>query len=53
MKTVPYQKCPLCNGTGRILAPALSSSCYDVCDVCMGVKIIPEYIITEVVKTEK
>ncbi len=36
-----WQKCPICNGTGKILN-TLSSSCFTICDTCNGKKIISE-----------
>ena len=42
---IPYQKCPLCDGLGKTLADGFTSSCYDTCTVCKGVKIIPMYIV--------
>jgi len=34
-----WQKCPICEGTGRNSAP-LSDSSYHICSVCEGRKII-------------
>ena len=36
-----WQKCPVCNGTGKIYS-SLSTSSSDVCSVCNGAKIISE-----------
>jgi len=38
---IPYQKCPVCEGTGNVLAPGFTSGCTTVCDICHGAKIIP------------
>jgi len=43
---VPYQKCPICNGSGQIWdEPNLnytgSTVGFKTCDVCHGSKIIP------------
>jgi len=35
-----YQTCPICKGSGQISDVGTSSSCYKVCDVCLGEKII-------------
>ena len=37
-----FQKCPVCNGTGK-LTDTLSSSTYRVCDTCNGKKMINEW----------
>jgi len=36
-----WQKCPICNGTGRT-HNTLSSSSFDICSTCNGTKIISE-----------
>ena len=36
-----WQKCPICEGTGRIVN-TLSSSTSDICSTCNGTKIISE-----------
>ncbi len=36
-----WQKCPICNGTGRT-HNTLSSSIFDICSTCNGTKIISE-----------
>ena len=36
-----WQKCPICNGTGRT-HNTLSSSSFDICSTCNGSKIISE-----------
>ena len=41
---VPYQLCPRCNGEGKI-EDKLSSSCFSVCDICLGAKIIPMHVV--------
>ena len=37
-----WQKCPICDGEGRITSNGLSSSVHQVCPVCKGAKIISE-----------
>lgn len=37
-----WQKCPICNGTGRIPNTNYSSSVDSQCDVCHGKKIISQ-----------
>ena len=37
-----FQKCPVCNGTGR-LTNTLSSSTFKTCDTCKGRKMINEW----------
>lgn len=36
-----WQKCPICNGTGRT-HNTISSSSFDICSTCNGTKIISE-----------
>ena len=36
-----WQKCPICNGSGKTYN-TLSSSSFDVCSTCRGTKIISE-----------
>lgn len=38
---VPYQRCPICEGSGKIPAEGFTSSIYMTCDTCNGMKIIP------------
>ena len=38
---IMWQKCPICNGSGRTYN-TLSSSSFDVCSTCGGTKIISE-----------
>ena len=45
LAAVPYQCCPLCNGTGQILADGFTSSVYQTCKVCNGARIIPMHIV--------
>ncbi|GEM_PF-4024673 len=45
---VPYQRCPLCNGTGKGSIDSTAMSI--VCTVCYGEKIIPMHIILEDIK---
>jgi len=37
-----WQKCPICDGEGRITSNGLSSSVHQVCSVCKGAKIISQ-----------
>lgn len=37
-----WQKCPICDGEGRITSNGLSSSVHQVCPVCKGARIISE-----------
>jgi DnaJ-class molecular chaperone len=41
--TVPYQTCPLCNGSGIELPTGLSTATSFPCSVCKGAKVIPQY----------
>ena len=41
LSAVPYQCCPVCNGTGNVLADGFISSVYQTCKVCNGAMIIP------------
>jgi len=50
VKTVPYQCCPICNGTGKILADGCVSSLYQQCKVCNGAMIIPQYVLPKVLE---
>lgn len=45
VKSVPYQKCPLCNGLGMINVIPDDNSVRKQCSVCEGEKIIPMYCI--------
>ena len=41
---VPYQKCPVCDGTGIIIRTVFNHTAtytQNTCDVCNGTKIIP------------
>lgn len=42
---VPYQLCPVCNGTGKTVADGFTSSVYQTCKVCNGAMIIPMHIV--------
>ena len=42
---VPYQTCPVCNGSGKILNDGFIANSYRQCDVCNGTKIIPMSIV--------
>ena len=37
-----WQKCPICDGEGRVTSNGLSSSVHQVCSVCKGARIISE-----------
>jgi len=37
-----WQKCPICNGEGRILATGYTSSIYNICPTCHGQRILSE-----------
>ena len=52
LETVPYQCCPVCNGTGQVLADGFTSAVYQPCKVCNGAMIIPMYIVEKVLKDE-
>lgn len=50
-KVVPYQLCPKCNGTGKVLnnenwgrGTSFSSTSL-ICDLCNGAKVIPQAVI--------
>lgn len=47
LATVPYQCCPICNGTGNVPAPSYTSGVTITCDTCSGQKIIPHYIVPQ------
>lgn len=50
METIPYQKCPVCNGSGvdySPYSPITTSATSSPCTACNGAKMIPEYIIHE------
>jgi len=53
LATVPYQKCPVCDGMGQILVNQLdpyntnSAIGYKPCHVCGGSGIIPMHIVNE------
>ena len=42
-KTVPFQECPICDGSGKILQDGFTSGSYQTCPTCDGKRIIPEY----------
>jgi hypothetical protein len=45
---VPYQVCPICNGTGKILSHYERTTIdFETCDVCNGAKIIPMHKINK------
>ena len=37
-----WQKCPICDGEGRVTSNGVSSSVHQMCPVCKGAKIISE-----------
>lgn len=43
--TVPYQKCPVCDGTGKTVADGFLRDIYQTCKVCNGERIIPMHIV--------
>lgn len=43
ISSVPYQTCPLCNGTGKILSDGFTSGLYQTCKVCKGAFLIPQF----------
>ena len=45
LAAVPYQCCPVCNGTGKTVADGFTSSVYQTCKVCNGARIIPMHIV--------
>jgi len=44
---VPYQACPICNGSGEIVADGFTSGIMQACSVCHGEKIIPMCVIKQ------
>ncbi len=46
LTTIPYQCCPVCNGTGKILGDGFTNSIYQTCKVCNGAMIIPMHVLT-------
>ena len=53
---VPYQKCPICNGSGIIIQTVFNSTVtytQNTCDVCGGAKIIPMHALIKHLKIEK
>ncbi len=47
---VPYQLCPKCNGTGVVPILTTETTTIDInqqCDVCLGAKIIPMYVLPQ------
>ena len=40
---MPFQRCPICNGSGQIPADGFTSSVYQQCPTCNGQRIIPMY----------
>lgn len=35
-----FQQCPVCNGSGQVLAPGCTSTIYTTCPTCNGTRII-------------
>lgn len=46
-KVVPYQCCPVCNGTGKVIADGFTSAVFQTCRVCNGAMIIPMYVLPD------
>lgn len=54
MKSVPYQKCPRCDGQGSVLNIQFTNQTTggmlpitNTCPACKGIGIIPEYVVPE------
>lgn len=45
LETIPYQRCPVCNGAGRTVADGFTSAVYQTCKACNGAMIIPMHIL--------
>ncbi len=43
--TIPFQCCPVCNGTGQTLADGFIANMFQECKVCNGKRIIPMYYV--------
>jgi hypothetical protein len=51
VSVVPYQLCPKCNGYGGVWPEFMgTSACKITCDVCSGAKIIPMFVLPEIIK---
>lgn len=48
LATVPYQCCPVCNGSGQTVADGFTSAVYQTCKVCLGAMIIPMHVLPQV-----
>lgn len=46
LKAVPFQTCPVCNGTGKIF-DGFISTVFQTCRVCNGAMIIPMFVVEE------
>jgi len=44
---IPYQTCPICNGSGQVPAEGFTSVVYDTCPVCNGARIIPMHCVNK------
>lgn len=53
LATVPYQCCPVCNGTGQTIADGFTSSVFQTCKVCNGAMIIPQHIVPQVLANDE
>jgi DnaJ-class molecular chaperone len=42
---VPYQCCPVCNGTGKTFDDVIIDNSYQTCKVCKGSMIIPMHVV--------
>jgi len=47
IKVIPFQSCPICSGTGQVLADGFISSVYQVCNKCNGAMVIPMHVLKQ------
>lgn len=45
LNSVPYQRCPICNGLGRISPVGSSTVVFETCPTCYGARIIAQAIV--------